>query len=61
MKPLAFSVVLLYGFSMDKKCVCTVHIINVARSRLIFYRSCSLPCAVMTVLPVASMHLIPVV
>ena len=23
----------------DKKCVCTVHIINVARSRLIFYRS----------------------
>ena len=39
MKPLAFSVVLLYGFSMDKKCVCTVHIINVARSRLIFYRS----------------------
>ena len=40
MKPLAFSVVLLYGFSMDKKCVLyTVHIINVARSRSIFYRS----------------------
>ena len=40
MKPLAFSVVLLYGFYMDKKCVLyTVHIINVARSRLIFYRS----------------------